>query len=87
MFSVGQKKQKAKTMGHKNYYLNYMGHKNYDKSGKAPQLRATSDGIIENYSNHTHSLYEPIKGVEMKTRPHNFQVEKPKKHKKHENFE
>jgi hypothetical protein len=83
MFSLGHKKHKVKTIGHKNYYLNYIGNRNFDKSGKAPELRATSDGIIENYSNHPNSLYEPIRGVEMKSTPHKFQVEKPKKHKKH----
>lgn len=85
MFSVGQKKQKVKSMGNKNYYLNNIGHKTFDRIGKGSQLSATQDGIINNYSNSADSHSEPIKGVEYKANKRNFQVEKPKKQKSDKN--
>ncbi len=81
MFSVGQKRNKIKTVGNRNYHLNNIGHRYVERSGKVPQL-IPSDGLIENYSNSANQSYEPIKGVNIKTSKNSFQVEKPKKSKK-----
>ena len=59
-----------------------MGHKIIDKVSKLSNLKSTANGLIENYSNHPYLLYEPIKGVEIKTKS-KFTVEKPKKYKSH----
>lgn len=82
MFSLGIKKTKPKNIGHKSYELVNMGHKIIDKVSKLSNLKSTSNGLIENYSNHPNNLYEPIKGVEIKTKS-KFTVEKPKNHKSH----
>ena len=81
MFSIGQKRNKIKTMGNRNYHLKNIGHRYVEKSKKSPQL-IPSDGLIENYSNSANQSYEPIKGVNIKTSKNSFQVEKPKKSKK-----
>lgn len=82
MFSLGQKKQKPKNIGHKNYDIVNIGNKIIDKISKTSNLRATANGLIQNYSNHPNNLYEPIKGVEIKTKS-KYTVEKPKKSKSH----
>lgn len=83
MNSLGHKKNKIKTLGSKNYYLNYLGHKSYEKNNKDSNLQTTPTGIIENYANHPNTLYEPIKGVEIKQNKNNYQIEKsrPKRNK------
>jgi len=83
MFSLGHKKQNAKSLGHKNYHFNNLGHKIHDKGQNQTNLNlkltSSSDGI-DNYSNSVFSMYEPIKGVEIKSNKSNkFNVEKPKR--------
>jgi len=78
MNSLGHKKQNSKSIGNKNYFLNHIGHKVFDKGLKPLNLKATGNGLIENYSNHSNSIYEPIKGVEIKTNKSKFTVEKQK---------
>ena len=87
MNSLGHKRTRITTIGNKNYYLNYLGNKSYTKGSKTPNLQTTSNGIIENYSNHPHTMAEPIKGVEIKQNKSNYQVEKPKKNKKLNNYD
>lgn len=80
MYSLGNKKRHLNFLGHKNYHLNNIGNKMHDKAMKTPSLKTTEDGLIQNYSNHANSIYEPIKGVEIKTSKSKFIVEKqPKK--------
>ncbi len=83
MNTLGNKKNHISTLGNKNYHLNYLGNKVFSKGSKSSNLQTTPNGIIENYSNHPHTMAEPIKGVENKQSKNNYQVEKPKKSKKH----
>jgi len=81
MNALGHKKHNLKSIGHKSYYLNHIGNKMYDKSSKVPDLKNSTDGLIENYSNHPNQIYEPIKGVQLKTSKSKFLLEKPQKAK------
>jgi len=86
MNALGQKKMNPKFIGSKNYYLNSIGNKIQEKSSKVAALKGTSDGIIDNYSNHSHSIYEPIKGVEIKSNKSKFVLERPKKNKSNNQY-
>lgn len=79
---LGHKKQLLnKFVGNKNYSGSHLGHKMYDKGSRLPLLQNTPE--INNDANHSHSIYEPIKGIQIKTDKSNkYLVEK--KYKKND---